>query len=104
MRYCMSIHTDKKLGPDKNDTKILIKKAYVGRLPDAIIKKQKTGWTVPVGHWLTTSTSSKLTNFYKQRTGKESKLNVVQASQKAGKALIPAWIVSDWIKKYNMTK
>ena len=104
MRYCMSIHTDKKLGPDKNDTKILIKKAYDGKLPKEIIKKQKTGWTVPVGHWLTSSTSSRLNNFYKERTGTASKLNVTKASQKAGKALIPAWIVSDWIKKYNMTR
>ena len=102
MNYCFSMHTDLKLGRDKNDTKILIKTAYKDRLPIQIIKKQKTGWTVPVGHWLTTSASIKLNGFYKQRTGKESKLNVTKASQKAGKALIPAWIVSDWIKKYRM--
>ena len=104
MKYCFGIHTDDKMGKDKSDTKILIKKAYAGRLPDAIINKQKTGWTVPVGHWLTKSTSNKLNKFYNERTGKESKLNVVRASQKAGKALIPAWMVSDWIKKYNMTR
>jgi len=104
MRYCMGIHTDKKLGQGKNDTKILIKQAYVGKLPSQIINKTKTGWTVPVGHWLTTSTSGKLNTFYKERTGNASKLNVVKASQKAGKALIPAWIVSDWIKRYNMTR
>ena len=104
MRYCMGIHTDKKLGRGKNDTKILIKQAYAGKLPRQIINKVKTGWTVPVGHWLTTSTSDKLNKFYKERTGNASKLNVVKASQKAGKALIPAWIVSDWIKRYNMTR
>ena len=73
-------------------------------MPKEILTKVKTGWTVPVGHWLTKSTSSKLNNFYKERTGTASKLNVYKASQKAGKALIPAWIVSDWIKKYNMTR
>tara|TARA_E500000331_G_scaffold330673_1_gene352417 strand:- start:65 stop:799 length:735 start_codon:yes stop_codon:yes gene_type:complete len=104
MRYCLSMHTDLKLGPNKNDTKIFIKKAYLGKLPNKIINKLKTGWTVPVGHWLTTSTSDKLTKFYKERTGEESKLNVTKASQKAGKALIPAWMVSDWIKKYNMNR
>jgi len=104
MQYCMSMHTDSKLGPDKNDTKTFIKKAYLGKLPNEIINKVKTGWTVPVGHWLTTSTSSKLNKFYKERTGENSKLDVTKASQKAGKALIPAWIVSDWIKKYNMTR
>ena len=76
----------------------------MGKLPNKIINKLKTGWTVPVGHWLTTSTSDKLTKFYKERTGEESKLDVTKASQKAGKALIPAWIVSDWIKKYNMNR
>ena len=104
MRYCMGIHTDEKLGLGKNDTKILIKKAYAGKLPSQIINKTKTGWTVPVGHWLTTSRSGKLNTFYNERTGTASKLNVVKASQKAGKALIPAWIVSDWIKRYNMTR
>ena len=104
MQYCLSMHTDLKLGPSKNDTKIFIKKAYAGKLPTAIINKLKTGWTVPVGHWLTTSTSTKLTKFYKDRTGEKSKLDITKASQKAGKALIPAWIVSDWIKKYSMNR
>ena len=104
MQYCLSMHTDLKLGPSKNDTKIFIKKAYAGKLPTAIINKLKTGWTVPVGHWLTTSTSTKLTKFYKDRTGEQSKLDITKASQKAGKALIPAWMVSDWIKKYSMNR
>ena len=104
MQYCLSMHTDLKIGTDKNDTKIFIKKAYLGKLPNEIINKLKTGWTVPVGHWLATSTSAKLNKFYKERTGENSKLDVTKASQKAGKALIPAWMVSDWIKKYNMTR
>jgi asparagine synthetase B (glutamine-hydrolysing) len=100
----MSIHTNEKLGPNKSDTKILIKNAYKGILPKVILNKTKTGWTVPVGHWLTTNTSAKLSDFYQARTGSNSGLNVTKASQKAGKALVPAWIVSDWIKKYNMTR
>ena len=35
-------------------------------------------------------------------TGSDGAGRVV--GEKAGKALIPAWIVSDWIKKYNMTR
>ena len=104
MQYCMSMHTDLKMGPKKSNTKTFIKKAYQGKLPNEIINKIKTGWTVPVGHWLTTSTSAKLNNFYKGRTGENSGLDVTKASQKAGKALVPAWLVSDWIKKYNMSR
>ena len=32
----------------------------------------------------------------------KSALDVIKARKKAGKALIPAWIVNDWIKKYQM--
>ena len=102
MRYCMSIHTNTKMGNDKSDTKILFKKAYKGHLPDAITNKGKTGWTVPVGHWLTTNVSDGLKKFYTNAMQNKSQLNVIKASQKAGKALVPAWIVHDWIKRYRM--
>jgi len=102
MRYCMSIHTNTKMGNDKSDTKILFKKAYKGHLPDAITNKGKTGWTVPVGHWLTTNVSDGLKKFYTDAMQNKSQLNVIKASQKAGKALVPAWIVHDWIKRYRM--
>jgi len=75
MQYCMNIHSDEKIGKDKGDTKLLTKIAYKGLLPDVIVNKMKTGWTVPLQHWW----------------------------NKSGKANIPAMIVSDWIKKYNMT-
>jgi asparagine synthase (glutamine-hydrolysing) len=74
MRYCMDIHSDEKIGETKNDTKLLTKIAYKGLLPDMIINKMKTGWTVPLQHWW----------------------------NKSSKASIPTMIVSDWIKKYNM--
>ena len=35
--------------------------------------------------------------------GEKSILDRVSVSQKAGKALIPAWVMKDWIKKYQMT-
>lgn len=102
MKYCMSIHTETKMGNDKSDTKILFRRAYRGHLPDAIINKGKTGWTVPVGHWLTANMSQSLRKFYSDAMHNKSGLNVISASQKAGKALVPAWIVHDWIKCYNM--
>jgi asparagine synthetase B (glutamine-hydrolysing) len=76
MQYCMNIHSDEKIGKEKSDTKLLTKIAYKELLPDLIIKKMKTGWTVPLQHWW----------------------------HKSGKENIPAMIVSDWIKKYNMTE
>ena len=76
MQYCMDIHSDEKIGETKSDTKLLTKIAYKGLLPNVIVNKMKTGWTVPLQHWW----------------------------NKTGKASIPTMIVEDWIKKYNMVE
>jgi len=101
MKYCMSIHSDIKMGKDKSNTKILSKQAYQGILPDQIINKVKTGWTVPVGHWLTKKSSSTLDKFYQKRMGEDG-LSTIKFSAKAGKALVPTWQIHDWIKEYMM--
>jgi asparagine synthetase B (glutamine-hydrolysing) len=74
MQYCMNIHSNEKIGKTKSDTKLLSKIAYRGILPDKIINKMKTGWTVPLQHWW----------------------------NKSGKESIPTMIVNDWIRKYRM--
>jgi asparagine synthetase B (glutamine-hydrolysing) len=98
----MGMHTEIKMGNNKSNTKILTKQAYQGILPHEIINKDKTGWTVPVGHWLTSNMSENLKTFYNKSMKEKSGLDMIKASQKAGKALVPAWIVNDWIKKYEM--
>jgi asparagine synthetase B (glutamine-hydrolysing) len=74
MQYCMNIHSTFKIGTGKGDTKLLTKIAYDGKLPDIIINKMKTGWTVPLQQWW----------------------------GKSNKADIPAMIVKDWIKTYKI--
>jgi hypothetical protein len=32
----------------------------------------------------------------------KSMLDKITVSQKAGKALIPSWVMKDWIKRYRM--
>jgi len=76
MQYCMDIHSDEKIGEEKRDTKLLTKIAYNRKLPPEIINKIKTGWTVPLQHWW----------------------------NKHGKADIPAMIVKDWKKIYQITE
>lgn len=102
MQYCLDIPTKHKIGKDKHQTKLLTKIAYKGLLPDAIINKQKTGWTVPIGQWLAQGTNKKLNNFYLDSMGEKSILDTVSVSQKAGKALVPSWVMKDWIKRYEM--
>jgi asparagine synthetase B (glutamine-hydrolysing) len=103
MQYCLDIPTSYKIGKNKHETKMLSKIAYKGLLPDAIINKPKTGWTVPIGQWLAGGSDKNLKNFYTNSMGEKSILDQVSVSQKAGKALVPAWIMKDWIKKYQMT-
>ena len=81
---------------------MLTKIAYKGILPPEIINKPKTGWTVPIGYWLTQKLDPKITKFYQSRLKEKSGLDIISASQKAGKALLPSWIISDWMKQYEV--
>ena len=102
MKYCMSIPSSDKIGLNKADTKLPTKKAYLGHLPGFILQKEKTGWTVPLGYWLTKGTSTRLTEFYNKALKDKGGLDIFKTSQKAGKALVPSWIINDWIKTYKI--
>ena len=102
MQYCLNIPSDEKIGKEKGATKLLTKIAYKGYMPDTIINKEKTGWTVPVGYWLTQQRIPELRELYNKSLGEKSGLDIPKASQKAGKALMPAWIINDWIKTYKI--
>jgi hypothetical protein len=52
--------------------------------------------------------SKDIKKFYESRVAvlnahnNNAHLNIVKASQKAGKALLPAWIINDWLKTYKI--
>tara|TARA_R110001606_G_scaffold260326_1_gene408148 strand:+ start:1 stop:1047 length:1047 start_codon:yes stop_codon:yes gene_type:complete len=102
MEYCMSIPVSDKIGINKKNTKLPTRIAYELALPEMILKKEKTGWTVPLGDLLTTSTSTTLTNFYNNALKDKGGLDFIKTSWEGGKALVSSWIISDWIKKYKM--
>jgi len=99
MQYCLDIHTRYKLRG--NQTKVMIRDAYEGILPSAITTKAKTGWTVPVGLWLTNKLDSTLEKFYTDRVGEQG-LKIMTSSQKSGKMLIPDLILKDWQQTYKV--
>ena len=101
MQYCLDIPTKHKVGSTSDHTKLLIKKAYRNILPDEVIGKSKTGWTVPVGYWLTDKHDVELEAFYKSAMGSEI-LDKVSSNQKASKRLIPKWLVKDWRTEYDI--
>ena len=94
MQYCMNIHSDEKIGEEKHDTKMLTKIAYKEKMHPRVIRKIKTGWTVPVLNWL--------------NMGKIKKLKITDdikaTSQGTGKATLPALIYKDWAKTYKIKK
>ena len=100
MRYCLGMHTNIKIGEDKSNTKILSKQAYQGILPDKITSKEKTGWTVPIGLWLTSNVNKTLTTFYQDSMGTDAQM--LKPSAKAGKGMVPVWQLQSWKKKFKM--
>ena len=102
MQYCLNIPTKYKIGSRDTDTKMLTKISYKKLLPQQIIKKEKTGWTVPIGHWLKTNVDQDLTEFYTQSVGDQNKMNTVTINAKVGKSLIPAWAYKSWKEKYKI--
>ncbi len=101
MRYCMGMHTNIKIGKNKDDTKILSKNAYLNILPNIITSKTKTGWTVPIGLWLQNNVDKKLNDFYTGTMGNDI-LGKIKISAKSGKAMVPSWQIHDWKTKYKM--
>ena len=102
MQYCLDIPTKYKIGNRDTDTKMLTKVAYKNLLPKQILNKEKTGWTVPIGHWLKKDIDKGLTGFYLQCVGKENKIDTVTLNAKVGKSLVPAWAYKSWKEKYKI--
>tara|TARA_Y100000114_G_C11761772_1_gene330184 strand:+ start:239 stop:1975 length:1737 start_codon:yes stop_codon:yes gene_type:complete len=102
MQYCLDIPTKYKIGSRDTDTKKLTKIAYKDLLPKEILKKSKTGWTVPIGHWLKSNVDEELTNFYAQSIGNQNKMDTITINAKVGKSIIPAWAYKSWKEKYKI--
>ncbi len=99
MQYCLNIKSKHKF--TGSNAKCLVKEAYQKFLPQYIINKEKTGWTVPIGYWLIDNVDSDLTKKYDQAIGIE-RVNKQGRSQKAGKRLIPEWQVKNWKEGYQI--
>ena len=98
MQYCLDIKSKHKF---MRGTKSLVKEAYQKFLPEYIINKPKTGWTVPIGYWIMDDVDEKLSEVYDQTIGAD-RLKLVGRSQKIGKRLIPEWQIKSWKEKYQI--
>ena len=102
MRYCLDIHSDHKIGQNKSDTKLPTKLAYKNILPDYIINKEKTGWTVPLIYWISAHKNlEKLAMQY--MNGDDCLKNVVSMDNwKNKKTRVVSWMMRSWAKDYRM--
>ena len=99
MQYCLNIKSKYKF--QGKDMKYLIKQSYGKELPEYLLFKQKTGWTVPIGYWLIDEVDEKLNEVYDKAIGKD-KMKLVGRSQKIGKRLLPEWQVKNWKQTYKI--
>ena len=81
---------------------MLTKIAYKKILPKEILQKDKTGWTVPIGHWLKKDSDKEFTNFYRQSIQEENKMDTITVNAKVNKSLVPAWAYKSWKEKYKI--
>ena len=52
MEYCLALNSDYKFGKNIEQTKLPVRNSYNKTLPDYILNKPKTGWSVPITKWL----------------------------------------------------
>mgnify|MGYP001272015073 FL=1 len=99
MQYCLDIKSKHKFA--RGSTKSLVKESYKDFLPNYIINKPKTGWTVPIGYWIMDGVDNDLSKVYANTIGAD-RLKLVGRSQKIGKRLIPEWQIKSWKEKYKI--
>ena len=102
MQYCLNIPTKYKIGGAERNTKLLTKIAYKKLLPNEITNKSKTGWTVPIGHWLKSKVDQDLNNFYETSMGDDNSIDLVTLNAKVGKSLVPGWAYKSWKEMYKI--
>jgi len=102
MNYCMNIHSTHKIGKDKSDTKMPTKLAYKNYLPDYIINKEKTGWTVPLVYWL--GDMKHLNDWAMSYMLKEDclKNQISMKNWDNKKTRVVSWMMRSWAQVYNV--
>lgn len=103
MSYCLAINSQHKMGQEKSQTKLPTKLAYKGVMPDYIINKMKTGWTVPLMYWL--NNNKELQLFMQSYMDKNDCLkNVIsQSNQTQKKPRLISWMMRSWAQCYDMS-
>ena len=104
MKYCLSINSDYKFGENLDQTKLPVKKSYNGILPNYILNKKKTGWSVPVVAWL--SQFENIKNKYIKMCSKEDGISPILSNDNYmgnPKRMLITWMLRSWAQEYKMS-
>ena len=104
MKYCLSINSDYKFGENLDQTKLPVKKSYNGILPNYILNKKKTGWSVPVVAWL--SQFENIKNKYIKMCSKEDGISSILSKDNYmgnPKRMLITWMLRSWAQEYKMS-
>ena len=103
MEYCLSINSDYKFGTNLNQTKLPVKNSYKHTLPDYILNKEKTGWSVPISVWFREFENIK--NKYIETCSKEDGISPILSKENYSgnpKRMLIAWMLRTWAQEYKM--
>ena len=102
MNYALDIHSSEKIGNTKTDLKLPIKKSSRTFLPDYIINKKKTGWSLPITNWIESDQNLKQTylNTIKQNDCLE---NIISSENyNFGKTSVISWMMRSWAQNFDL--
>lgn len=102
MNYCLNIHSKFKLGNNINELKLPFRLSYKNYLPDYLINKSKTGWSVPIMFWLILD--KKLQKEYIKTINRDDCLaNILKKENYLKpKPRIISWMVRSWAQEFNL--
>ncbi len=103
MEYCLSINSDYKFGANFNQTKLPVKISYKDTLPDYILNKEKTGWSVPISVWL--SQFENIKNKYIETCSREDGISSILSNENYSgnsKRMLITWMLRSWAQEYKM--
>ena len=104
MKYCLAIKSKYKMGSTVHNTKLPAKQSYRNILPEYVLEKRKTGWSVPIVYWL--RHSKILQNKFKSTIKKSDGINEIISKNNYlanDKQTVISWMLRSWSQKYNMS-
>lgn len=102
MSYALDIHSSEKIGNTSSDLKLPIKNSFKAFLPDYIINKKKTGWSLPIMNWIESNQKLK-EKFLKTIKQKDCLANIISTENyNFDKTRVVSWMMRSWAQDFDL--